>query len=58
MNRQNVIASISEMPQSFELEELIERLVVLEKIERGRQDVKDGNKLSHAAARKELTSIR
>ena len=42
------------MPQDFELDELIERLVVLEKIEKGRKDVESGKTFSHEEAKAEL----
>lgn len=54
MNRQQAINSILEMPQDFELDELIERLVVLEKIEKGRLDVKEGRTVSHENAKEKL----
>ncbi len=46
--------SINEIPQSFELDELIETLIVLDKIERGKQDVQNGNTVSHTEAKKRL----
>ncbi len=42
------------MPQDFELDELIERLVVLDKIEKGRKDIQKGNTFSHGEARGKL----
>lgn len=54
MNKQVAIDSIKDMPQDFELEELIERLVVLEKIEKGRKDVQEGNTFSHQEAKGKL----
>ena len=54
MNKQAVIDSINEMPQNFELEELFERLLVIEKIEHGRNDVKDKRTYTHDEAKEEL----
>ncbi|MEQ9288110.1 MAG: hypothetical protein RIG77_14435 [Cyclobacteriaceae bacterium] len=54
MNKQVVIDSVNEMPQNFELDELFERLLVIEKIERGRADVKQKRTLTHELAKKEL----
>jgi len=42
------------MPQEFELDELIERLIVLEKIEKGRKDVVSGQSYSHEEAKGKL----
>lgn len=42
MRKSAVIDSISKLPDEFSIEEIIERLVILEKIEKGRQQIKDG----------------
>ncbi|MEP5614096.1 MAG: hypothetical protein ABJP45_17725 [Cyclobacteriaceae bacterium] len=55
MNKQTAIASINEMSQDFELDELIERLIVLDKIEKGRQDINDGKTFTHEAAKEQLS---
>ena len=54
MNKQAAIDSIKDMPQDFELDELIERLVVIEKIEKGRNDINKGNTFSHSEAKSKL----
>lgn len=54
MNKQVAIDSIKDMPQDFELDELIERLVVLEKIEKGRKDIQKGDTFSHVEAKDKL----
>ena len=54
MNKQAAIYSIKDMPQDFELDELIERLLVLDKIEKGRKDIQKGNTFSHGEARGKL----
>ncbi len=54
MNKQVAIDSLKGMPQDFELDELIERLVVLEKIEKGRKDVESGQTYSHEEAKSKL----
>jgi predicted transcriptional regulator len=42
MRKTSVLESISELPEEFSIDDIIERLIILEKIERGRQDIKDG----------------
>ena len=42
MRKSAVIESISKLPDEFSMDEIIERLVVIEKIEKGRQQVKAG----------------
>jgi hypothetical protein len=47
MKRDKVLETIKEFPQEFELEELIERLVFVEKIEKGLQQIKEGKTVAH-----------
>lgn len=54
MNKQAAIDSIKDMPQDFELDELIERLVVIEKIEKGKKDIQNRNTFSHEEAKSKL----
>jgi hypothetical protein len=42
MRKSTVLDSISNLPDEFSIDEVIERLIIIEKIEKGRQDVKDG----------------
>ncbi|MFT7030614.1 MAG: hypothetical protein ACI83W_002162 [Marinoscillum sp.] len=54
MNKQVAIDSLKGMPQDFELDEFIERLVVLEKIEKGRKDIETSQTSSHEEAKSKL----
>ena len=54
MNKQVAIDSLKDMPQDFDLDELIERLVVLEKIEKGKKDVKNSQTVTHEEAKSKL----
>ncbi|MEO5501389.1 MAG: hypothetical protein ABIR31_08095 [Ginsengibacter sp.] len=47
MKRDKVIDTIKELPEEFELEALIERLVFVEKVEQGLAQVKMGKTVSH-----------
>ena len=42
MRKSTVIDIISKLPEEVSVDEIIERLIVLEKIERGQQHVKEG----------------
>jgi len=54
MEKKVAIDSINEMPETFELDELFERLIILEKIERGRSDIKEGKTQTHNEAKEQL----
>ena len=47
MNKEKLMATISDMPQDFELEVLMERLVFVEKVEKGLEQLNSGNTLTH-----------
>lgn len=47
MNKEKLISTISDMPQDFELEVLMERLVFIEKVEKGIEQLNSGNTLTH-----------
>jgi len=41
MRKSAVIESIKKLPDEFSIDEIIERLIIIEKIEKGRQEIKD-----------------
>lgn len=47
MRRERVIESIKELPNEFELETIIERLIFIDKVEKGLQQANEGNSISH-----------
>lgn len=47
MKRDKVIESNKELPQEFELETLIERLIFIDKVEQGLKQIEDGETISH-----------
>jgi predicted transcriptional regulator len=47
MTKEQVIEAVKEMPQDFELEVLIERLIFIEKVEEGIKDANEGRVMSH-----------
>lgn len=42
MRKAAVIESISNLPEEFSIDEIIERLIIIEKIDKGRQQIKEG----------------
>jgi hypothetical protein len=54
MKRNKAIETVKEFPQEFDLEDLIERLVFVEKVEKGLQQVQEGKTISHEQV-KEMT---
>lgn len=54
MRKTTVIESINNLPDEFSIDEIIERLIIIEKIEKGRQDVRDGKVNTEEQARAKL----
>ena len=48
MKRETVIDTVKDFPKEFELEDLIEKLVVIEKVEQGLTQLKKGKTVSHS----------
>ncbi len=54
MTRDKVLSTIQSLPVEFSLEELFEKLVLLEMVEKGLQQVRTGQVLSHEQAARRL----
>ena len=52
MKKESVIEAMKELPQDFELENLLEKLVFMEKVENGLLQLKQGNTISHDEVKK------
>jgi predicted transcriptional regulator len=55
MNQQLVIETLKKMPQQFDVEELIERLIFIDKVEEGLEDSKNGKVVSFDEAKERLS---
>lgn len=54
MKKAQLIEQIQDFPEEFSLDDLIERLLVLEKIEEGQQQVREGKVYLEKEAKKKL----
>lgn len=48
MKRDKAIETVKELPNEFELEELLERLVFIEKVEQGLTQLEEGKTIPHS----------
>jgi hypothetical protein len=46
MNKNRVIETLENLPEEFETEALIEKLLFIEKVEKGMKDVREGKTIS------------
>jgi predicted transcriptional regulator len=54
MKKSRLLETIQEMPEEFSVDELMERLVIIQKIEEGQQQIKEGKFLSEEEAKKKM----
>ncbi len=47
MTRQTAIETVNELPKNFTLDELLERLIFIDKVEKGLEQAKKGEVISH-----------
>ena len=47
MNKEKTLAAIQDMPQEFDVDELIERILFIDKIEKGIEQAVEGKTISH-----------
>ena len=52
MRKSTVIHTLNELPQKFDLDEFLERLMVIEKIDEGLEEIKSGKVVSHDKVKK------
>ena len=52
MEKSTVIQALNELPQKFDLDELLERLLVIEKIDEALEEAKSGKTVSHDKVKK------
>lgn len=54
LDKKAVLARIKDMPERFSVDELLEHIVVMQKVERGMRELKEGKAVNAAKARKRL----
>lgn len=47
MKREKVIAAVNELPKEFDLDKLFERLLFIDKVEKGLRQAKQGKTVPH-----------
>lgn len=54
MKKSKAIKVVEELPDEFDLEDLIEKLIFGEKVEQGLQQVKEGKTVPHAEVKERI----
>ena len=52
--RDRVLRAVQEMPTDTTYEDVLERVYMIQKIERGRQQIADGQGIPHAQAKRQI----
>lgn len=58
MRRGKVLETVKEFPAEFELDELIERLIFIENVEKGLKELDKGKGVSHEEVKQRVKSWR
>ena len=56
MTKGKVLEAVNELPQEFDLDELIERLIFIEKVEKGLHQLDKGEAKTHDEAKRIIKS--
>lgn len=54
MKKTTIINALEDLPKEINLDDFLERLIVIEKIESGLKDVKEGKTISHEEVKKKM----
>lgn len=54
MRKTTVIEFINSLPDEFSIDEIVERLIIIERIDKGRQEVKEGKVNTEEQAKAKL----
>lgn len=55
MRRERVIETIKDLPNEFDLETVIERLIFIDKVEKGIKQTEEGKTISHADVKQKVS---
>ena len=54
MKKKQVVDMINDFPKEFKLDDLVEKLIFMDKVERGMKQVKEGKTITHDKVVKEI----
>ena len=55
MRREQVIETIKDLPNEFDLETVIEKLIFIDKVEKGIKQAEEGKTISHADVKQRVS---
>ncbi len=55
MEKSKAIDIVSQMPETFQVDDLIERLIFINKVEEGLKDTEEGNVVEHSEVIKQVS---
>lgn len=54
LTKEKVLEVITDLPEEFSIDDLVDRLIVLDKIEKGLLEVQEGKTVSHQEAKEKM----
>ncbi len=55
MRKNIAIEVVNQMPENFQVDDLIEKLIFMEKVEEGLKDIEEGNVIEHSEVIKQVS---
>ena len=55
MEKNKAIDIVNQMPENFQIDDLIEKLIFIEKVEEGLIDIEEGNVVDHSEVIKQVS---
>ena len=54
MRKTQILETLEGLPEEFTIDELVDKLIIIEKINKGLRDIEDGRSMSHEEAKKKV----
>lgn len=54
MGKVQILETLEGLPEEFTIEELVDKLIIIERINKGLKDLEEGRSMSHAEAKKKV----
>ena len=58
MRKAQILETLENLPEEFTIDELVDKLVVIERINKGLRDIEEGRSISHEEAKKKVMGKR
>jgi predicted transcriptional regulator len=54
MRKTQILETLESLPEEFTIDELVDKLIIIERINKGLRDIEEGKSMSHEEAKKKV----